>query len=131
MRKNGKQEWVFHADECPRHQNCAPPDKKMGHTLYIKSEADLRLFPPIPRDSKRFKEIYAHRSGSERQNAVADSYNIDRCHRQAPYVLIRLTLVNICKHAVIRDAERHPKMTDTDRLQAVLTQMNLAALLPN
>ncbi len=103
----------------------------MGHTLYIKSEADLRLFPPIPRDSKRFKDLYAHRTGIERQNSVADSYKVDRCHRNATFVLIRLTLVNICKHARLRDAERHATGGKHARMHAALRQLDLSALLPN
>jgi hypothetical protein len=129
-RKNGKQQWVFHARECPFQQDCTPKEKKMGHTLYIKSEADLRLFPPIPRDSKRFKELYAHRSGAERQNSVADSYNVDRCHRNATFTLIRLTFVNICKHASIRRAEGGPN-TPQAHLHEALKQLDLSALLPN
>jgi hypothetical protein len=125
-RKNGKQEWVFHAEECPFQQDCAPPEKKMGYTLYLKSEADLRLFPPIPRDSKRFKDLYAQRSGTERQNAVADSYNLDRRHRNAAYVLIRLTLVNICKHARIRYAERAGNSSTHEQFQTTLTRLNVA-----
>jgi hypothetical protein len=103
----------------------------MGHTLYIKSEADLRLFPPIPRDSKRFKALYAQRSGTERHNATADSYNLDRRHRNAASTLIRLTFVNICKHARIREAERTAKGEDQTRLHGVLQQLDLSALLPN
>jgi len=129
-RKNGKQEWVFHAQECPFQQDCTPREKKMGHTLYIKSEADLRLFPPIPRDSKRFKELYAHRSGTERQNSVADSYNVDSRHRNASFILIRLTFVNICKHARIRRAEGGPN-TPQAHLHEALRQLNLSGLLPN
>jgi hypothetical protein len=130
-RKNGKQQWVFHAQECPFQQDCTPPEKKMGYTLYIKSEADLRLFPPILRASKRFKELAAQRSGSERQNAVADSYNLDRRHRNAAYTLIRLTLVNICKHARIREAEQNKHMAPQARLHRTLARLNLSELLPN
>ena len=68
-RINGAGEWIFHADECPHHERCTPPEKKMGLTYYIKSEADLRLFPPIPGDSTRFKALYA-------QNAPALSVRI-------------------------------------------------------
>jgi hypothetical protein len=129
-RKNGKQQWVFHAQECPFHEDCTPPEKKMGHTHYIKSEADLRLFPPIPRDSKRFKDVYDHRSGSERQNSVADSYNLDGRHRNAAYTLIRLTFVNICKHARIRQKEGGKK-TAQAHLHEALKHLNLSSLLPN
>jgi hypothetical protein len=128
MRKNGKQAWVFYADECPFGADCTPPEKIMGYTRYIKSEADLRLFPPIPRDSKRFKELYAHRSGTERQNAVADSYHVDGRHRNATFTLIRLTFVNICKHARIRQKEGG-KNTPQAHWHEALRQLNLASLL--
>ena len=131
MRKNGKQAWVFYADECPFGADCTPPEKTMGYTRYITSEADLRLFPPIPRDSKRFKELYAHRSGTERQNAVADSYHVDHRHRNAAYTLVRLTLVNICKHARVREAERGRPTTAAARRQDILTRLNLLDRLPN
>ena len=129
-RKNGKQEWVFYAEECPFHEDCTPPEKTMGHTLYIKSEADLRLFPPIPRDSKRFKALFAHRSGTERQNSVADSYQLDGRHRNATFTLIRLTFVNICKHASIRRAEGGSKTPQAHAHEA-LRRLELSALLPN
>ena len=133
-RQNGKQQWVFHEQECPFQKDCTPPEKRMGHTHYIKSEADLRLFPPILRDSNRFKDLYARRSGTERQNAVADSYNLDRRHRNAAYTLIRLTFVNICKHAVIRDAEKAEKgkkRSTQAQLHDALTRLNLSEMLPN
>jgi hypothetical protein len=129
-RKNHAGTWIFHADECPFQQDCTPPEKIMGHTLYIKSEADLRLFPPIPRDSKRFKELYAHRSGTERQNSVADSYQVDARHRNATFTLIRLTFVNICKHVRIRQKEGG-NTTPQAHLHESLRQLNLSSLLPN
>jgi hypothetical protein len=129
-RKNHAGTWIFHADECPFQQDCTPPEKIMGYTRYIKSEADLRLFPPIPRDSKRFKDLYAHRSGTERQNSVADSYQVDGRHRNATVTLIRLTFVNICKHARIRQKEGG-KTTPQAHLHAALRQLNVSSLLPN
>ena len=130
-RKNKAGEWIFHAEECPLGEDCTPPEKKMGATRYIKSEADLRLFPPIPRDSNRFKELYAHRSGTERQNAVADSYQVDHRHRNAAYTLVRLTLVNICKHARVREDERGAPTTAEARRQDILMRLGLTDLLPN
>jgi hypothetical protein len=129
-RRNHAGTWIFHAEECPFHEDCTPPEKKMGYTRYIKSEADLRLFPPIPRESKRFKDLYAHRSGTERQNAVADSYQVDGRHRNATFTLIRLTFVNICKHARIRQKEGGSK-TPRAQLHQALAQLNLSSLLPN
>lgn len=120
----------FAAEECPHQQDCCP-EKKLGYMRYIKSDADLRLFPPIPRGSTRFKALYAQRSGTERQNAVADSYHLDRRHRNAAYLLIRLTFVNICKHARIREAERTKQQPKQAQFHAVLARLNLSDLLPN
>jgi hypothetical protein len=130
-RKNKKQQWIFYIEECPFQKDCTPPEKRMGYTLYLKSEVDLRLFPPIPRGSKRFKDLYALRSGTERQNATADSYNIDRRHRNSAYTLIRLTFVNICKHARMREAERTGKKSKQEHFHATLMRLNLADRLPN
>lgn len=64
-------------------------------------------------------------------NASADSYHLDRRHRNAAYVLIRLTFVNIVKHARLREAERHPSGRATERLHEVLHQLGVSHLLPN
>ena len=45
------------------------------------------------------------RSACERLNSVIDSYHIDRATRNPAYGLIRLTLVTIVEHAVIRYME--------------------------
>jgi len=124
-RKNRQGEWIFYADECPFHKDCRP-EKKMGFFLYLKSEADLRLFPPIPRNSARFTTIYTERTSTERGNAVDDAYHVDRACRNAPFALIRLTFVNIAKHARVRWLER----CRTQRAQAILAETLAAILTP-
>ncbi|MCP4376394.1 MAG: hypothetical protein GY794_09500 [bacterium] len=119
MRPNHKGEWIFHPEDCPFHENCRP-ETKMGRLLYLKSEADLRLFPPIPRDTTRFKTLYTERTSVERSNAVEDSYQLDRAHRNATFGLIRLCLVNICKHAKIRWLEATTRRTETQIVQETL-----------
>jgi hypothetical protein len=131
LRTNGAGERIFYAEECPFKARCTPEDKAMGLTHYIKSEADLRLFPPISRESRRFKDLYAHRSGTERENALADSYHLDRRHRNAAFVLIRLTFVNISKHARLREAQCHPAGRATERMHDAVQQLGLTRLLPN
>ena len=102
-RPNGKHTYIFHAEDCPFGKTCCPdPNKKMGHTLYLAAKTNLRYFPEIPRDSKRFKELFAQRTGVERSHAVEDSYHLDRGTHHAVYGLIRLTLVNVAKHARLR-----------------------------
>ena len=119
MRPNHKGEWIFHAQDCPFHANCHP-ETKMGWSLYITSEADRRLFPPIPRDTPRFKDLYHERSSVERSHSVEDSYKLDRAHRHATFGLIRLCFVNICKHANVRWLEATKRRTGTQVFQETL-----------
>lgn len=110
----GKSLYTTHTDECPKKEICSP-DSPLAPIVYIKSETDPRYFPPIDRNSKTFKEIMNLRSASERLNSVNDSYDIDNRCRNADYGLIRLTLINIVEHAVIRHAEA-VKRSSEDRL---------------
>jgi hypothetical protein len=77
--------------------------------VYIKPETDPRLFPPLSRDSEKYKELMNHRTSTERINSLIDAYNLEGTHRNADYGLIRLTLVNISAHAVIRQMEQTEK----------------------
>jgi hypothetical protein len=65
---------------------------------------------------------------------VADSYNLDRCHRNAAYTLIRLTFVTICKHARCREAQKAEtgkKRATQAQFHEALARLNLSHLLPN
>ena len=119
MRPNGKHEWIFYPEDCPFKKNCHP-GTKMGLGMYIKSEADLRLFPPVPRDSTRFKTLYNERTSVERSNAVEDSYHLDHAHRNAVFGEIRLCFVNICKHARIRWIEATKRRKPREIAQGLL-----------
>jgi hypothetical protein len=99
--RDGKSVYVIHTDECPRHQDCQPASS-LGPLVYIKADTDPRLYPPLPRDSQKFKEIMNHRTSTERCNYLNDTYHLDRACRNADYGLIRLTLANIAEHALIR-----------------------------
>jgi hypothetical protein len=118
-RQNGKGEWIFHTEDCPLGADCRP-ETKMGYFLYLKSEADLRLFPPIPRDTKRFKTLYHERTSVERSNSAEDSYKLDRAHRNATFGLMRLCVVNICKHANVRWIEAKKTRTKKQIFQDTL-----------
>lgn len=102
--RDGKSLYVTHIDECPRKADCRP-GTKMAPVIYLKLDSDPRLFPPLSRDSKKFKELYKERSASERVNSVIDSYDLDRACKNAVYGLIRLTIIDIAIHARIRYAE--------------------------
>jgi hypothetical protein len=118
-RRNGNGEYIFHAEECPFGKDCCP-EKCFGHTLYIPSDTNPRYFPEIPRDSKRFKELFAQRTGVERSNSTEDSYHVDHRCRNAVYALFTVTLVNCAKHARLCWLERQKTQSATAILNEVL-----------
>jgi len=120
--RNGKCIYVTHLDECPRKQDCAP-QSSLGPLVYIKSDTDPRLYPPLPRDSKKFKEIMNQRSATERCNYLNDTYRVDRAHRNADYGLIRLTLANIVEHAVIRYSEAVKQSSENEVFNQIIKQI--------
>lgn len=121
--RQGQAQYMFHADDCPRHADCCP-DSSLGPCVYLKQADDPRLYPPLPRDSKRFQQLYAQRTSTERLNALHDRYRLDRRARNAAYGLIYLTLANILEHAVVRFLEAVTRAGTVP----VLLQTTLAAL---
>jgi len=103
-RENGRCVYKFHESECPLSQNCSP-ESNIGPLFYVRTPDNQRYFPPIPRDSKKYKEIMNLRTGSERCNSVNDSYNLEAASSNADRGLVRLYFANIVHHAVIRRME--------------------------
>ncbi len=108
--RNGEHLWLAHTDECPHGVLCQP-DTKMGPIVYIKTDDDPRLYPPIPRTSERFEQLMNQRSGCERSNSIKkETYKLGRrvC-RSATHFLVRLYLISIVEHAkawVAKEMER-------------------------
>jgi hypothetical protein len=102
--RNGKFVYVMHTAECPLQKDCAP-GSPAGPFVRVKSADDPRLFPPLPRNTKKFGELSDQRSASERLNAVYDNYKVEKSSRNAVRGLIRLNLAAIAHHAVIRFSE--------------------------
>lgn len=111
--RNGKSVYVFHVDDCPKHQDC-DPNSPLGPYVHLKSSEDPRLFPPLPRSSQKFKELMNQRSASERCNFINDSYGVEGSCRNADYGLIRLALANIAHHAAIRYQEARKQSEAND-----------------
>ncbi len=122
-RRNHQGEWIFHADECPTHTDCCP-DKALGYSQSFLVEENPRVLPEIPRCTARYTTLYKERTGVERSNRVEDAYRLDRCTRHAPYGLVRLTFVNIAKHARLRWLTR----VDTVAASRALMQEVIARL---
>jgi hypothetical protein len=122
-RRNGRGEWYFYPNECPTGIDCCP-DKTLGYSLYLKVDANPRYLPEIPRCSPRFKTLYKERTSAERSNRGEDHYRLDRCTRHAAYGLIRLTLVNVAKHARLRWLERSKDTSAQHLLQEALARLS-------
>jgi hypothetical protein len=117
--RDGKSVYITHTEECPRHQDCRP-SSSLGPFVYIKSDTDPRLYPPLARNSQKFKEIMNQRTSTERCNYLNDTYHLDRACRNADYGLIRLTLVNIAEHALIRYLEAVKKLSEEKLFTQIL-----------
>jgi hypothetical protein len=49
-----------------------------GKTIYLKSELDPRMFPPVPRNSKAFKNKFKTRTTVERTNKrIFEDYAVE------------------------------------------------------
>jgi hypothetical protein len=119
--------YVTHLEECPRKQDCAP-DSPIGPLVYIKSDTDPRLYPPILRESKRFKDLMKQRTATERCNYLNDTYHLDKSCRNADYGLVRLSLVNIVEHAVIRYLEAVKRSSEIELFNQTLREITPALL---
>jgi hypothetical protein len=47
---------------------CSCTDNPYGRTIYIKPDYDPRLFPPVPRNSDAFKDMFKRRTTVERSH---------------------------------------------------------------
>lgn len=112
----------FRPEECPRHANCHP-QAQLGYNVSFKMADDPRLFPALSRDSAQYAAWKRERSGCERSNATDDSYHLDGCHRTVAFMAIRLTLVNIVKHAVVRWLDRVATQTEDALFTQTLAQL--------
>ncbi|MBD3182759.1 hypothetical protein GF312_10735 [Candidatus Poribacteria bacterium] len=61
-RRDGKYMYVPHLDECPLGCLCSP-HTTMGPVVYVRTNDDPRLYPPIGRDSPQHKKLMKLRSG--------------------------------------------------------------------
>jgi len=110
---NGERTWLSHTDECPNSVLCQP-DTKTGPVVYVNTTDDPRLYPPIPRDSPRFKKLMNLRSGCERSNSLKkETYALgNRPCRSATHFLVRLYLVSIIEHTKAWLTEDKKKLGD-------------------
>ncbi|MDL2302762.1 hypothetical protein LJC58_10510 [Lachnospiraceae bacterium OttesenSCG-928-D06] len=63
-------------EECSCKEQCSPSE--YGRVIYTKPSDDLRIFTPVPRGTKAFKDIFKTRTCSERvNNRILNDYNVE------------------------------------------------------
>lgn len=121
--RKGKYVYVYDAGKCPNGRPCSP-ESTIGPCVYVRSAADPRMFPAIPRDSRLYREVSKQRSCAERLNSVLDSFKTDGAHRHPDRTLFRLTPANIVIHAGIRYKEALINLSE-DELSGSVPEMHL------
>ena len=79
--------------------SCKCSKSKYGRVIYIKPDHDPRMFPPVPRGSKKFKAIFKTRTSVERSNKrMFEDYAIEAYKSRSTMMrtsLATLAVINI------------------------------------
>jgi hypothetical protein len=108
---------------CPLAATCNA-GKTYGLTVRVKQENDLRRFPPIPRATKKFEELYDGRTAVERANARlkvfwgADDGNIAGAARFHAF-FGTVMVVHATFATLLTAAPRHSGVLNQTRLSTV------------
>jgi hypothetical protein len=108
---------------CPMSEVCNA-GKTYGLTVRVKQESDLRRFPPIPRGTKKFEELYDGRTAVERANARlkifwgADDGNIAGAARFHGF-FSTVMIVHATFATLLAAAPRHGGVLNQTRLSTI------------
>jgi len=108
---------------CPMSEVCNA-GKTYGLTVRVKQESDLRRFPPIPRGTKKFEELYNGRTAVERANARlkifwgADDGNIAGAARFHGF-FSTVMIVHATFATLLAAAPRHGGVLNQTRLSTI------------
>lgn len=86
-------------EECSCKQGCSPSE--YGRVIYTKPSDDPRIFTPVPRGTKAFKEMFKTRTCSERvNNRVLNDYKVEHMQvrgkkRYAFFTMVACTLIHL------------------------------------
>lgn len=123
--RNGQYQYVFRPELCPFKQDCAP-HSAMAPWAYIPTRDNPRLFPPIPRDSSRFKLLYHERSSTERKNSTnKEVYKLKRSFKNAHFGQFRLTLIDIVEHVKLWYRVAREKLSHSQLFKQALQKLGL------
>lgn len=108
---------------CPMSPVCNA-GKTYGLTVRVKQETDLRRFPPIPRGTKKFEELYDGRTAVERANARlkvfwgADDGNVVGASRFHAFFAL-VMIVHATFATLLATAPRHGGVLNHTRLSTI------------
>jgi len=122
---------------CP-HDAVCNDGKEYGLTVRVKSDIDLRRFPPVPRATKKFERLYDGRTAVERVNARlkifwgADDGNISGARRFRAFVGV-VMVVHACFATLLAKAPRKGTLgkLHLGPVQKALTEAEAAAKQPH
>ena len=92
--------------DCDCKEQCSPSN--YGRVIYTKPDWDIRLFTPVPRGTKEWKEVYKTRTCSERvNNRILNDYGLHtmRIHGKKRYSFFTMMIgINIHLDARLKKA---------------------------
>lgn len=113
---------------CPMSEVCNA-GKSYGMTVRVPREIDLRRFPPLPRATKKFEQLYKGRTSVERVNARlkvfwgADDGNVRGSRRFVAQVgvvmIVHATFATLLASAPRYEGKPSPKTLGQTRLSAI------------
>lgn len=126
--RDGKAVYVTHHEECPMDCRCSP-NTTHGPIVSIFSKENPRLFPEIPRNLPKFKELYNLRGGNERSNsAKKHAYQIEKAGlKSRAKRLIMLHLLAVIDHWKAIFKEETEGLTREEILQNLLADEERAS----
>lgn len=78
--------------ECSCRQDCSP--SKYGRVIYTKPSDDLRIFTPVPRGTKAFRDVFKTRTCSERiNNRILNDYKVEHMRTRGKKRLAFFTML--------------------------------------
>ncbi|MBU0581276.1 hypothetical protein KKA39_00190 [Patescibacteria group bacterium] len=125
-KRNGKYIYVTHQDECPLETLCEL-EATMAPVVYVSTKSNPRLYPVIPRGSKRYKELARERSGTERSNSFKKwSYSFEKTQlKSRARRLIWLYFLSVIEHKKAMFKEDAGILTEKEVLKLVFKKLGL------
>ena len=106
-RRNGRQVYVAHREDCPRQALCEPISI-LGPIVHVNKGIDPRIHPEIPRGSREYKQLSKMRTSAERSNSMKKERFRGKYTktRVMPYAYIRLALSSLLEHSRVWAEEK-------------------------